>query len=99
MWQFQPKPGHLQSPSGLSVIYEITSSVLLRGINIETLDLRQLCTILRAQTGNDRDTRADCSSRMASAKRRRQHCRPPRRLRGEWEMPATCGKSTTSRPD
>src|SRR2546427_763844 len=28
MWQFQPKPGHLQSPSGLSVIYEITSSVL-----------------------------------------------------------------------
>src|SRR5216684_5906376 len=32
------------------------SSVLLRGINIETLDLRQLCTILRAQTGNDRDT-------------------------------------------
>src|SRR2546425_2721154 len=26
MWQFQPKPGHLQSPSGLSVIYEITSS-------------------------------------------------------------------------
>src|SRR6266852_1802168 len=32
------------------------SSVLLRGINIETLDLRQLCAILRAQTGNDRDT-------------------------------------------
>src|SRR6267143_557201 len=32
------------------------SSVLLRGINIETLDLRQLCTILRAQTGNNRDT-------------------------------------------
>src|SRR6266478_1280204 len=31
------------------------SSVLLRGINIETLDLRQLCTVLRAQTGNDRD--------------------------------------------
>src|SRR5437879_2824038 len=28
MWQFQPKPGHLQSPSGLSVIYEIASSVL-----------------------------------------------------------------------
>src|SRR5947209_19042737 len=28
MWQFQPKPGHLQSPSGLSVIYEITSSLL-----------------------------------------------------------------------
>ena len=26
MWQFQPKPGHLQSPSGLSVIYEIASS-------------------------------------------------------------------------
>src|SRR5947209_4679744 len=32
------------------------SSVLLRGINIEALDLRQLRTILRAQTGNDRDT-------------------------------------------
>src|SRR6202171_264281 len=32
------------------------SSVLPRGINIETLDLRQLCAILRAQTGNDRDT-------------------------------------------
>src|SRR6266853_2932734 len=31
------------------------SSILPRGINIETLDLRQLCTILRAQTGNDRD--------------------------------------------
>src|SRR5437899_10785780 len=30
MWQFQPKPGHLQSPSGLSVIYEITSRQLLR---------------------------------------------------------------------
>src|SRR5437899_6759987 len=31
MWQFQPKPGHLQSPSGLSVIYEITSSALAGG--------------------------------------------------------------------
>src|SRR2546425_12438381 len=28
MWQFQPKPGHLQSPSGLSVIYEIASNAL-----------------------------------------------------------------------
>ena len=27
MWQFHPKPGHLQSPAGLSLIYEITSSV------------------------------------------------------------------------
>src|SRR5207302_7109241 len=29
MWQFQPKPGHLQSPSGLSVIYEIASSTAM----------------------------------------------------------------------
>jgi hypothetical protein len=32
------------------------SSVLLRRINIETLDLRQLCAILGAQAGNDGNT-------------------------------------------
>src|SRR2546425_8632367 len=49
MWQFQPKPGHLQSPSGLSVIYEITSSyarlegdIRLDDENIMGLDVTQL---------------------------------------------------------
>src|SRR5207302_9201763 len=46
-----PKPHNLSHEPLLQ-----DTSVLLRGINIETLDLRQLCTILRAQTGNDRDT-------------------------------------------
>ena len=27
MWQFQPKPDHLQPPTELSVIYEIASSI------------------------------------------------------------------------
>src|SRR5207245_10111664 len=47
MWQFQPKPGHLQSPSGLSVIYEIASSHDIRCFS-RTCD--RLVTAIRYST-------------------------------------------------